>query len=66
MTKDDYDGPSPRMLPVVYVEGTAYFIDVRLQELREVDNPHRRIPFVKDLAAWWIGLGPRRSQEPRQ
>lgn len=63
MTDDENDSPMPRPLPVVYVGGTAYFIDMRLQELREVDKPHRRIPFVKGLEPWLAVFGKQRDQE---
>jgi len=35
----------PRRLPIVRLDGVDYFIDERLQELRAVWNPHRRIEF---------------------
>jgi hypothetical protein len=37
--------PSVRMLPVVRINGVAYFLDVRLRQLRAVDNPHDWIDF---------------------
>lgn len=41
----------PRRLRIVTIDGTAYFVDVRLRELRRVDNPHERRPLSDiDLA----------------
>jgi hypothetical protein len=40
--------PGPRMLPRVEVGGQTYFIDARLKELRNVENPHDRIVFCAD------------------
>ena len=37
--------PRPGMLPMAIVEGTAYFVDQRLEELREVENPAISIAF---------------------
>lgn len=33
----------PGRLPVVRVNGVAYFIDMRLRQLRQVDDPHNVI-----------------------
>jgi hypothetical protein len=33
-----------RELPTVHVRGRTYFVDDRLHELRDVDNPHDRAP----------------------
>ena len=35
----------PRMLPIVSLHGTDYFIDLRLRQFREVTNPHNFIDF---------------------
>jgi hypothetical protein len=32
---------SPRKLPVVNLDGGAYFFDFRLSQLRKVDEPHK-------------------------
>lgn len=34
-----------RALPVVRINGVAYFLDVRLRQLRAVDNPHDWVDF---------------------
>jgi hypothetical protein len=34
---------SPRRLPVVNLDGEAYFFDFRLSQLRKVDEPHKFI-----------------------
>ena len=31
----------PRKLPVVSLDGEAYFFDLRLSQLRKVDEPHK-------------------------
>lgn len=31
---------TPRRLPVVDLDGEAYFLDFRLSQLRRVDDPH--------------------------
>ena len=36
---------SVRMLPVVRINDVAYFLDVRLRQLRAVDNPHDWVDF---------------------
>jgi predicted ATPase len=36
---------SPRVLPVEEIDGKRYYRDNRLQEYRNVTNPHDRIPF---------------------
>lgn len=35
----------PRLLPVVNVYGTEFFLDMRLKELRQVDDPTNRIDY---------------------
>jgi ribosomal protein S27E len=47
----------PRRLPVLHVEGRAYFVDLRLQELRAVNDPDVRMDLRSDegraaTAAW--------------
>lgn len=34
-----------RQLPIVKIEDKEYFVDERLQEYRQTDNPHNRIAF---------------------
>ena len=34
-----------RKLPTVDIGGTPFFVDVRLEEFREVASPYNRIPF---------------------
>jgi hypothetical protein len=36
-------------LPVIDIGGTAFFLDMRLQEFRQVDNPFNSIGFVEFL-----------------
>lgn len=43
----------PRRLPVISWRGRRYFVDRRLGELRNVDNPHDRL----DLDEWKSGEG---------
>lgn len=35
----------PRRLPVVALEGKSYFLDMRLRQYRNVENPHDSIDF---------------------
>lgn len=35
-------------LPTVSMCGSQYFIDTRLRELRDVDDPHHRVPFDEE------------------
>lgn len=37
----------PRALPVVWVHGVRYFVDVRLRQLRRVDDPRRVVHFER-------------------
>jgi hypothetical protein len=41
--------PSPRFLPRVTVGGKTYYVDARLKELRNVENPHDHVPFIETL-----------------
>lgn len=34
-------------LPIVIINGKAYYSDVRLEEFRAVSNPHDRITFAQ-------------------
>ncbi|HNQ22555.1 MAG TPA: hypothetical protein PKK06_05615 [Phycisphaerae bacterium] len=56
-TNKNEAGWGPRRLPVLHLDGRAYSTDLRLQELRAVDNPHTRIDLRSDAgrvatAAW--------------
>jgi len=42
-----------RALPTVKVEGKTYFLDERLMELRNVVNPHDRVP-LKDYHLYYF------------
>ena len=42
--KHEKSAASPRGLPVVEIAGVKFFLDERLGELRQVDNPHIRVP----------------------
>ena len=35
----------PRRLPIVLIEGKRYFLDMRLRQCRNVENPHDSIDF---------------------
>jgi hypothetical protein len=35
----------PRCLPVVMLDGTAWFVDLRLRQFRETTNPHNYVDF---------------------
>lgn len=35
----------PRRLPIVTVEGKSYFLDIRLRQYRNVENPHDWVDF---------------------
>lgn len=41
----------PRRLPVVRISGVEYFLDMRLKQLRRVDNPHDYIDLDSDEPA---------------
>jgi hypothetical protein len=38
--KRDEAFSGPWMLPIVYYEARRYFVDLRLSQFREVENPH--------------------------
>ncbi len=38
---------NPRMLPKWKINGKVYYLDQRLREFRNVDNPHDRIDFAR-------------------
>tara|TARA_Y100000310_G_C19985318_1_gene491655 strand:- start:113 stop:247 length:135 start_codon:yes stop_codon:yes gene_type:complete len=35
------------MLPVIKYKGKKYYLDVKLKQIREIDNPHNYIDFNK-------------------
>lgn len=37
------------MLPTVHINGTTYFVDERLHELRSIDDPNRAMRFPSEL-----------------
>jgi hypothetical protein len=39
---------SPKKLPVVNLEGEAYFFDSRLSQLRNVSQPHKFLDLSRD------------------
>ena len=39
---------NPTRLPIVVIKGKTYFMDRRLQEYREVNNPHNCIRFAEE------------------
>jgi len=41
----------PRRLPVVRISGVEYFLDMRLRQLRQVNNPHEYIDLDSDEPA---------------
>lgn len=44
----------PRMLPIVMIGDKAYFVDVRLRQLRAVRNPSDYIDFVPEKVWPWV------------
>lgn len=36
--------PTPRQLPIIEFKGKNYFVDSRLNQMRNVDNPHDYLP----------------------
>jgi hypothetical protein len=42
------------MLPIVMIGAKAYFVDVRLRQLRAVRNPHDYIDFVPENVWPWV------------
>ena len=46
--KESKQHQSPRALPVTHMNGKAYFIDRRLRQYRNVENPHDFINFDDD------------------
>jgi len=46
-----------RALPTVTLEGTEYFVDERLGEIRAVRAPHDSESVSPDLIAFWKGQG---------
>lgn len=50
-TKQKSQQSGPRRLPTIQLQGVEYFVDERLGEFRQVDNPHQRIDF--DTCEGW-------------
>lgn len=44
----------PRALPIVMIGENAYFVDVRLRQLRAVRNPGDYIDFVPENGWPWV------------
>ena len=44
----------PRTLPIVMIGDKAYFVDVRLRQLRSVQNPGDYIDFVPENVWPWV------------
>jgi hypothetical protein len=40
--KEIKESETPRQLPIIHIDGTDYFVDERLNEIRNVKNPHDR------------------------
>jgi len=40
---------APRQLPIIKFQGRLYFVDHRLEEIRNIYNPHDRLSF----RTWW-------------
>ena len=43
----------PVRLPVVQFEGKRYYLDLRLRQLRNVENPHDYVDYADD---WLLAL----------
>ena len=56
MNDEEMEQTGPRMLPVVCVNGVAYFVDARVRQLREVGNPHRYIDFEVEGSPRWAAV----------
>lgn len=41
------EGKAPRLLPMVNIYGTEFFLDIRLNEFRQVQDPSNAIPYSK-------------------
>lgn len=44
-------------LPKIRIDGIEYFIDVRLSEIREVNNPHNAQRESRELLNFWVAHG---------
>jgi len=42
-----------KQLPIIRIEGIEYFIDERLQEIREVNNPHNSEHVSIEVLEYW-------------
>jgi len=50
MSKNEFAEKSPRRLQIVKIRGVTYFVDVRLQEIRDVTRPWTAIQFDSEKA----------------
>ena len=41
-------------LPKIIIDGVVYYIDQRLSEIRNVDNPHDTESVSPDLIEFWL------------
>ncbi len=46
--------PRENFLPIIKIAGKNYFIDKRLSQIREVNNPHNYEPVSLELINYWI------------
>ena len=42
-----HEGELPRELPKARIQGKVYYVDLRLREMRNVNNPSDRIPLLE-------------------
>lgn len=54
----------PRMLPVVRIDGELYFVDHRLRELRNVQNPFERLPISMASGLPYLDIKPEDLPRP--
>lgn len=54
MSFSSTDEGGPRVLPIVMIGKKAYFVDVRLRQLRAVRNPSDYIDFVPEKVWPWV------------
>lgn len=54
MSGEDAGEGGPRVLPIVMIGEKAYFVDVRLRQLRAVRDPHDYIDFVPEKVWPWV------------
>ncbi len=54
MSSEDAGEGGPRVLPIVMIGEKAYFVDVRLRQLRAVCDPCDCIDFVPEKVWPWV------------